>query len=175
MSNNQSSILSGVSWSMQPVLINGNWVDSESVGTFHAANPHSATSIAIDYPVSSWSDCEAALDAAARAHREMRNLPCPQIASYLERYADRLEARAEEICDIAYQETGLPIRPRRLEVELPRTTGQLRQAAHAARHSTWSRPTIRARSCRPSPRRTVTMDGSRTKLKLLVRISPSAE
>src|SRR5690606_22102010 len=41
-----------------------------------------------------------------------------------------------------HRETGLPVEPRLRNAELPRTTGQLRQAAKAARDGSWRRPTI---------------------------------
>jgi NADP-dependent aldehyde dehydrogenase len=43
---------------------------------------------------------------------------------------------------MANLETALPIKPRLRDVELPRTTAQLRQAAAAARDGSWSMPTI---------------------------------
>jgi len=43
---------------------------------------------------------------------------------------------------MAHLETALPVAPRLADVELPRTTGQLRQAAQAAREGSWSIPTI---------------------------------
>ena len=52
---------------------------------------------------------------------------------------------------MAHRETALPQKPRLADVELPRTTGQLRQAAAAAREGSWALPTIDAklniRSC----------------------------
>ena len=44
-----------------------------------------------------------------------------------------IEARAAELVAIANAETALAAAPRLKDVELPRTTGQLRQAAAAAR------------------------------------------
>src|SRR5690606_17680969 len=46
------------------------------------------------------------------------------------------------LVQIANLETGLPAEPRLRTVELPRTTGQLRQAAAAARDGSWRRATI---------------------------------
>ncbi len=43
---------------------------------------------------------------------------------------------------MAHVETALPRSPRLADVELPRTTGQLRQAAAAAREGSWALPTI---------------------------------
>ena len=50
--------------------------------------------------------------------------------------------RTDELCAIAHRETALPVKPRLRDVELPRTTNQLRQAAAAARDSSWAMPTI---------------------------------
>lgn len=61
---------------------------------------------------------------------------------FLQRYADRIEARADELVDLAHQETQLPKSPRLKDVELPRTTSQLRQAALAATDRSWALPTI---------------------------------
>jgi alpha-ketoglutaric semialdehyde dehydrogenase len=47
-----------------------------------------------------------------------------------------------ELVDMAHRESGLPKAPRLAEVELPRTTGQLRQAAAAAIDGSWALPTI---------------------------------
>ncbi len=127
---------------MHAILINGEWRSSESSGMFHATNPHSATALSDEYPVSSWADCDAALSSAASAFERLREQPPEKVAEFLERYAERIENRADEICDLAYQETGLPIQPRLLDVELPRTCNQLRQAAAAARDAIWSVPTI---------------------------------
>jgi 2,5-dioxopentanoate dehydrogenase len=48
--------------------------------------------------------------------------------------------RADTLAECAHTETGLPVTPRLRNVELPRTTDQLRQAAAAARAETWRRP-----------------------------------
>lgn len=81
--------------------------------------------------MSAWSDCDAALDAATHAAAALRNISPAQIAQFLTRFAERIEARKSELVEIAHAETGLPKAPRLAEVELPRTTGQLRQAAAA--------------------------------------------
>ncbi len=87
--------------------------------------------------MSGWADVDAALDAAVRAAEELGRLPVETIARFLERYADRLAAQADTIVAVAHAETGLALRPRLAEVELPRTLDQLRQAAAAAREQTW--------------------------------------
>ncbi len=95
-----------------------------------------------EYPISTWDDCDRALFAAREAFDALRRLPSARIAAFLETYASAIEARADELCAIAHRETALPVKPRLRDVELPRTTNQLRQAAAAARDSSWAMPTI---------------------------------
>ncbi|MDG1872807.1 MAG: aldehyde dehydrogenase (NADP(+)) [Mariniblastus sp.] len=123
------------------VLINGQWRDSDSTGTFQANDPRAATAIPEDYPISSWAECEAALDSAVVAFEKLRQMPRENIADFLEKYADRIDARSEEIRTLAHQETALPL-DTRLVGELGRTSGQLRQAAAATRSASWCMPVI---------------------------------
>jgi NADP-dependent aldehyde dehydrogenase len=125
-----------------PVLIDGQWRPSESSGTFQADNPATKTALDEVYPISSWSDIDAALAAASRAAAELRNGLEERIASFLERYADDIERIREPLVAMAHAETALPKEPRLNAVELPRTTGQLRSAAKSARSGDWRLPTI---------------------------------
>ena len=120
-----------------PVLIAGQWRPADASKTFQADNPTTREAIPDEYPVSSWADCDAALDAAVAAAREMRKLSGEQIAVFLETFADRIEARKDDLVEMAHAETALPKSPRLADGELPRTTGQLRQAAKAAREMSW--------------------------------------
>jgi NADP-dependent aldehyde dehydrogenase len=123
------------------VLISGRWRTANGSGTFRSENP--ATREALEeFPVSTWEDCDEALNSAAEAFEQMRQLPREQIAKFLETFAARIEGRKDEIVRVANQETALPVSPRLADNELPRTTGQLRQAAAAAREGSWSMPTI---------------------------------
>jgi NADP-dependent aldehyde dehydrogenase len=131
--------------SQLPVLIAGEWRPAQAVGTFHAENPATGERLPAEFPISSWADCDAALNAAAEAATVLRATPPEQIARFLTRYAERIEARSTELVEIAHQETGLPRTPRLTDVELPRTTGQLRQAAAAALEGSWALPTIDAK------------------------------
>ena len=124
-----------------PVLIGGNWQASSSPLTFRAQDPKSAAPIADEYPVSSWAECEAALDAATKAYQILRTMPRERIAAFLEKFADRIEARSDEIRELAARETALPAETR-LVGELGRTTGQLRQGANAVRSASWCMPVI---------------------------------
>jgi len=125
-----------------PVLINGHWIPSNSSGTFHAVNPATCQPIEGEYPISSWAEIEAAIDAAAAAATIVRSWPGERFAAFLERYAELIEGRAADLIAIANAETGLPVEPRLKVAELPRTTNQLRQAAAAAREGSWAVPTI---------------------------------
>ena len=127
---------------LQPVLIQGAWREANTSGTFQATNPSTQEKLAEEFPVSSWPDCDAALAAAAEAFVALQHVPGAKFAEFLEVYADRIEGRSEEICAAAHRETALPKAPRLADVELPRTTNQLRQAAAAAREGSWARPTI---------------------------------
>lgn len=128
--------------SVQQVLIGGQWRAAEAAGTFRAENPATRQVLNDEYPVSSWADCSAALDAAQAAFEALRRLPAEPRAAFLETYAELIDAHRDEIAALAHQETGLPVSPRLADVELPRTTNQLRQAAQAAREGSWARPTI---------------------------------
>lgn len=124
------------------VLIAGQWRDADADSTFQACNPMTRKWLPDEYPVSNWSDCDAALDAAYDAARALREYTPDQLAAFLEQFAVNIEQIAEALVDVAHQETGLPRAPRLADVELPRTTGQLRQAAAAAREGSWTMSTI---------------------------------
>ena len=128
---------------LQPVLLNGSWCSSRNPeGTFNATNPATGEKLPEIYPVSGAEDMELALTAARQAVAELRALPPEGIAHFLETFAAEIEARRDILVQTAQAETGLPAKPRLAEVEFPRTTNQLRQAAAAARDRSWCRPTI---------------------------------
>jgi len=126
----------------QPVLIAGAWRAADATATFQAENPATRETLEPVFPVSSWADCDAALDAAAEAFEELRSLPGERIAAFLEAYAEIVEREAAGLVALAQLETGLPASPRLAEVELPRTTNQLRLAAAASRSGNWRHPVI---------------------------------
>ena len=125
-----------------PVLIAGEWRKAQSRRSFSSENPALGEKLPGEYPVSDWADCDAALAAATAAAAVLRASAPDAIAAFLEAYAGRIEARKDELVDVAHAETGLPRAPRLADVELPRTTGQLRQAAAGAREGSWALPTI---------------------------------
>jgi NADP-dependent aldehyde dehydrogenase len=134
--------MSTVTSTVRPILVAGSWRDAEYQQTFRATNPNSNQEIPIDFPISNWDDCDAALDAAVEAARELRRLPKDRIAAFLERYAARIEAAKDALVEAAFTETGLAKSPRLADVELPRTVNQLRTAAAACRSGSWALPTI---------------------------------
>ena len=57
---------------MQKVLIAGEWRDADAASTFQAHNPNTREALPEVYPVSGWSDCEAAIASAAEASIALR-------------------------------------------------------------------------------------------------------
>jgi len=128
--------------SLQPVLINGEWTVPEGTGRFRAVNPVTREPLDDEHPVSPWSEVERAIVAASAAFEEIRSWPGERFADFLDTYADLIEARRNELVEVAHMETALATSPRLADVELPRTSNQLRQAAAAAREGSWAQPTI---------------------------------
>ena len=124
------------------VLIAGAWRPADRSDTFRPIDPSRNEPTGDEFPVSTWADIDAALDAAAGAAEQMRHLPATQIAEFLDAYADRIDAAADVLVESAFAETSLPRSPRLADVELPRTSNQLRAAAAAARSGSWALPTI---------------------------------
>lgn len=126
----------------EAVLIAGSWREARAESHFQADNPAVCEKLPQQYPVSSWEDCEEALQAAWEAAEQMRQLAPAQIAEFLNAYAAELESHREELAALANTETALPVQPRLADVELPRTVSQLRQAAEAAANQTWAHAVI---------------------------------
>jgi NADP-dependent aldehyde dehydrogenase len=122
----------------QQILINGQWCDSQGTETFKSVNPRTTEQLEDEYPVSPWNEIDDAVTAAYAASVAMRGWPGSRFADFLDAYADGIDQRADSLIDIANQETALPVEPRLKNVELPRTTNQLRQAGAAARDGSWS-------------------------------------
>jgi NADP-dependent aldehyde dehydrogenase len=126
----------------EPILLAGRWQPSSGRESFSALNPATKQALPEQYPISPWPEVESALQAAAAAFTAVRNWPGERFAQFLEKYAELIEGRADAIVQTANLETALPVEPRLKNVELPRTTNQLRQAAAAARDGSWALPTI---------------------------------
>jgi 2,5-dioxopentanoate dehydrogenase len=129
--------------SLEPILIAGEWRPAQNpAGSFSAVDPSTKTALPASYPVSSLDDVTRAFRAADEAVAALGGIGPESIARFLEDYAARIEARADAIVEMAARETALPQAPRLRNVELPRTTNQLRQGAAAARERSWSHATI---------------------------------
>lgn len=125
------------------MLINGQWRSaSAEADTFSPRNPTTGETLTASYPVATPAEISELLDAGASAAESLRSLPRQKIADFLNAYADGIEAATEELATLAHTETGLPANPRLAGVEIPRTTGQLRQAAAAATALDWTQPVI---------------------------------
>ncbi|HUG11796.1 MAG TPA: aldehyde dehydrogenase family protein [Opitutaceae bacterium] len=128
---------------LEPILISGHWsTPAEAPKTFNAFNPATGEALAALYPVSPWHDLDEMLRAGTEAAAALARTAPEAIAGFLEDYANRIQAHADELVRIAHIETALAEAPRLRDVELPRTINQLRQAAAAAREGSWSTPTI---------------------------------
>src|ERR1019366_7681412 len=128
--------------STQPILTAGQWRPAQASGTFHAENPANGERLSGEYPVSTWADCDTALNAAAEAARILRATTPEQIAKFLTRFAERSAARKSEIVENAHAETALPKPPGLMEVELTRPSDQFPQPAAAALEGPRALPTI---------------------------------
>ncbi|MGC1547560.1 MAG: aldehyde dehydrogenase family protein [Rhodanobacter sp.] len=128
---------------LEHVLIGGSWRASlDPQGSFHAEDPSHAAAIGPAFPISGAADLESAVSAAVAVADALSAAPASCIADFLEAYAAAIEADADALVALAHAETALPIEPRLRSVELPRTSGQLRQAAKAVRSYAWTDPVI---------------------------------
>ena len=128
---------------LEPVLIAGEWRQpANPTGSFKAIDPTAGKPLPESYPVSSIDDVTAAIRAAEAAALALREISVDAIGRFLDDYASRIEAAADALVSRAARETGLPETPRLRNVELPRTTNQLRQGAAAARDRSWTQATI---------------------------------
>lgn len=125
-----------------PLLIAGEWRTPANRTNFQCLNPNTGEWLPETYPVSDWSDCDHALDAAVEAFWQLKSLPVATVADFLEDFAQRIADDKDRLVELAHAETSLPKVPRLADVELPRTVNQLKQAAEAARHASWTHPVI---------------------------------
>ena len=127
---------------VSPLLVNGESYPSEGTDAFCAYDPTTGKPLDVWYPISPWSEVEYAVKCAASAFEKVKTWPGERFALFLEAYAQEIEARADRLVEAAHQETAYTVSPRLKDVELPRTTNQLRLAAKAARSGSWKQATI---------------------------------
>jgi NADP-dependent aldehyde dehydrogenase len=124
------------------VLIGGEWREGDAVAQFQASNPRTREPVGPQYPVCSRKDLDEVLRAAAEAAKDLCRTSPNKVAKFLDIYADGIESNKEGLVEAAHEETALPKSPRLADIELPRTTSQLRQAALAVADRSWTMPTI---------------------------------
>ena len=90
------------------VLISGQWRPADSVSVFHPSNPQTKEPTGEVYTVSSIKDVEEAVVAAAEASEQLLEVSPSTKASFLDRYAQRIQTRRQELVDMAHTETGYP-------------------------------------------------------------------
>ena len=93
---------------MQPILINGQWVQAHSTNAIDIINP--ATLEKIDrVPDCDADDVNAAVGAARKAQREWEKTPGVEKAALLHEIARRIRGKEEELAALMCRETGKPI------------------------------------------------------------------
>ncbi|WP_266157734.1 aldehyde dehydrogenase family protein [Dyella silvatica] len=128
---------------VQPLLIDGAWRAAQELrGSFRAEDPSSGEAIGAAFPICGEADVRAALAAAVAVADALAAVPVERIAAFLDAYADAIDADVDTLVALAHAETALPKEPRLAKVELPRASGQLRQAAQAVRQYSWTHPVI---------------------------------
>lgn len=128
---------------VNPLLIDGQWVqEREGCNTFSPVNPRTREQLPEVFPISDESTVDKLVVAAAAAAPQLREVAPERLATFLEACATNIEAKADELVRWANLETGLPTEPRLRNVELPRTTTQLRLAAKAVRERSFCDPII---------------------------------
>lgn len=121
-----------------PVLVAGRWRPSvDPVGTLTAFDPKTGDPLPGAYPVSSRSELAELAQAGREAAEELEATPTAQRARFFALYASAIDRDREALAAVAHQETALPVSPRLVEVEIPRTTRQLRMAAEVLRDDAW--------------------------------------
>ncbi len=91
------------------MLIGGAWVDAASGGTIAVEAPGTRTAIA-SVPSGTAEDIDSAVKAAAAAFPAWSKVPPRERGRILQRIADSVEARVEELARIIAEETGNAIR-----------------------------------------------------------------
>lgn len=128
---------------VNPILVDGQWVqEREGCETFRPINPRTREPLPEVFPISDSNTVQKLVAAAAAAAPALREVSAERIATFLEACASNIEAKADELVKWANLETGLPTEPRLRNVELPRTTNQLRLAAKAVRERSFCEPII---------------------------------
>ena len=90
-------------------FINNTWQPSETGRTFDNLNPADSNDVIGAFPLSSASDVDAAVSAAALAFAEWRLVPAPKRGDILRRAGDIFTRRKDELAEIMTREMGKTI------------------------------------------------------------------
>jgi betaine-aldehyde dehydrogenase len=112
-------------------FVNGQFTEAASDAVSDVVDPSTGEAYA-HAPVSSAADVDAALNAAAAAFEEWRDTTPAERSLALLRFADAIEAHAEELVAAESQNTGKPVAMTRTD-EVPPLADELRFFAGAAR------------------------------------------
>jgi acyl-CoA reductase-like NAD-dependent aldehyde dehydrogenase len=96
-------------------FVGGEWRPAVSGDTYEKRNPWRPSEPIGEFPASAEADVEAAVEAAAAAFEEWAGLPAVRRGAILNKAADAIEARAEQIAQDMTLEMGKPIRESRGE------------------------------------------------------------
>ncbi|MGH8964959.1 MAG: aldehyde dehydrogenase family protein, partial [Actinomycetes bacterium] len=87
--------------------IDGKWVENNGEDVIAVIDPSTGQCVAT-VRESATEDMDRAVEAALRARPVMRAMPPEERAALLERVADRLEARVDELAELVSSEMGMP-------------------------------------------------------------------
>jgi len=97
--------------------INGTWQDSSGGSTFENRNPANWADIIGLFPLSTVSDVDIAVKAAAEAYKSWRLIPAPARGEICRKAGEIMVARKDEIAAIMTREMGKPLAETRGDVQ----------------------------------------------------------
>lgn len=97
--------------------INGQWLPTKVRERSESRNPANSSEVVATFPLSTSADVHAAVEAARKAYPGWRLVPAPERAEYLQRVAQILSQRKEELAMVMTREMGKPIAEARGDVQ----------------------------------------------------------
>jgi acyl-CoA reductase-like NAD-dependent aldehyde dehydrogenase len=106
----------------EKIYIGGEWVESTGGGVIEVINPTSEQVVG-SVPDGTVQDVDRAVAAARAAFESWAQIPARERADWMQRVADVLQARSEEIAELIAQEVGMPLKLSTIiQAGLPATT-----------------------------------------------------
>ncbi|HPT45562.1 MAG TPA: aldehyde dehydrogenase family protein, partial [Candidatus Rifleibacterium sp.] len=126
-----------------PIFVNGEWRDASfPVSSFKAINPLSGRQLPDSFPVSSFLDLDAILQAEETARAEISAVSCEKRAGYLRQLAVEFKNQIDDLTHTAHEETGLPLKSFLIEEDFARMLQQIDEAAAHCLNRTWCEAAI---------------------------------